>query len=537
MTKFKPFYIPANVLEQTNGGLVNIKKFEDVDERIFATSCNSKVVEFYHGSSIFITGGTGFIGQLLIEKLLRTCGGIDKIYLLIREKRGKTAEERLDKICANQIFDQLRKVRPKFKTKLVPLIGDVSMPCIGLSEEDIELIKKKVNIIFHAAATVNFDEKLSDAIKINVEGTRSVLKIAYECKNLRSLVYIGTAFSHCPRSDIDEKFYELPKNALEVLDSYQKGQVCNEQTKEILGIWPNTYTYTKAIAEYVVQNESKGLPICIMRPAIVVSTFREPLKGWTNNLYGPMGAIVGIGVGVIRTFMADCNKICDLVPADYVTNATICSAYYSSLTSTDDIKIYNYVSSTENPLNWGDFHDLVRHYGLQVPTVKAVWHISAKLHYNYYMHLFMTILVHLLPGMIVDAALMLTGRKPKMTSIYLKIQKLNNVLLFFSGAQWNFKNDNLKKMWNDMSDTDKKLFSFSMDPSNFSWNEEIHNMCLGIRKFLVKDDFSTLPEGIKRAKRLYYVDLFVKVIFFFLLFKFMLLPVLNIFYEYIFYKK
>lgn len=58
----------------------------------------SSVQEFYNGQSVFITGGTGFVGKLLIEKLLRTCPGIASIYLLVRPKKGKDVHQRTEEI-------------------------------------------------------------------------------------------------------------------------------------------------------------------------------------------------------------------------------------------------------------------------------------------------------------------------------------------------------------------------------------------------------------------------------------------------------
>ena len=55
----------------------------------------SAVSKFYSGRSVFITGGTGFIGKQMVEKLLRSCSEIDRIYLLMRPKKGMALEERL----------------------------------------------------------------------------------------------------------------------------------------------------------------------------------------------------------------------------------------------------------------------------------------------------------------------------------------------------------------------------------------------------------------------------------------------------------
>lgn len=54
------------------------------------------VAEYYANKSIFITGATGFMGKVLVEKLLRTCPDIKKIYVLMRSKKGHNSKERLD---------------------------------------------------------------------------------------------------------------------------------------------------------------------------------------------------------------------------------------------------------------------------------------------------------------------------------------------------------------------------------------------------------------------------------------------------------
>lgn len=65
----------------------------------------SPIQQFYNGQSIFITGGTGFVGKLLIEKLLRECPGISFVYLLIRPKKGKDMHQRIE-----EIFDDPVKI-------------------------------------------------------------------------------------------------------------------------------------------------------------------------------------------------------------------------------------------------------------------------------------------------------------------------------------------------------------------------------------------------------------------------------------------
>lgn len=56
------------------------------------------VSEFYSGRSLFITGGTGYMGKVLIEKLLRDCDDIKLIYVLCRPKRGFSPAARIEQI-------------------------------------------------------------------------------------------------------------------------------------------------------------------------------------------------------------------------------------------------------------------------------------------------------------------------------------------------------------------------------------------------------------------------------------------------------
>lgn len=66
-------------------------------------SVQNSVSDFYIGKTVFITGGTGFMGKVLLEKLLRSCPGVSKIYLLIRSRKGQNAQERLQQLLCSPV--------------------------------------------------------------------------------------------------------------------------------------------------------------------------------------------------------------------------------------------------------------------------------------------------------------------------------------------------------------------------------------------------------------------------------------------------
>lgn len=62
-----------------------------------------KVENCLAGKNIFLTGGSGFIGKVLIEKILRTIPDVGKIFILLRKKKGKYPEDRIRDILNNSV--------------------------------------------------------------------------------------------------------------------------------------------------------------------------------------------------------------------------------------------------------------------------------------------------------------------------------------------------------------------------------------------------------------------------------------------------
>ena len=85
--------------------------------------------------------------------------------------------------------------------------GDLSLPDLDLSREDRNLLLEKVNIVFHAAATVIFNEPLQVTINVNTKGTVRVIDLWNELKHPISFVHVSTAFSNANLHEIGERVY------------------------------------------------------------------------------------------------------------------------------------------------------------------------------------------------------------------------------------------------------------------------------------------------------------------------------------------
>lgn len=81
----------------------------DNNNTIIADKCNNNVIkeptiaEFLANKNIFITGGTGFLGTVLIESLLSSTPNIGTIYVLVRAKYGSDENERIDRMLSKQV--------------------------------------------------------------------------------------------------------------------------------------------------------------------------------------------------------------------------------------------------------------------------------------------------------------------------------------------------------------------------------------------------------------------------------------------------
>lgn len=79
----------------------------------------------------------------------------------------------------------MRRQNPTFDEKVTAIAGDISLPDVGLKEKDKQLVIEEVDVIFHCAATVRFDDSLRVSTELNVRSIRDLLAIAKQMKQLR----------------------------------------------------------------------------------------------------------------------------------------------------------------------------------------------------------------------------------------------------------------------------------------------------------------------------------------------------------------
>lgn len=87
------YHLDKSTQNNNNNILNNIVNGED----------GLSINDFFQDAVIFVTGGTGFLGKALVEKLLRSCDGIKSIYILLRPKRGQNSEERYKEFVKNPV--------------------------------------------------------------------------------------------------------------------------------------------------------------------------------------------------------------------------------------------------------------------------------------------------------------------------------------------------------------------------------------------------------------------------------------------------
>ena len=382
------------------------------------------LAEAYRGKAILLTGGTGFLGTALVEKVLRSLPDLGRLYLLIRASREKSATSRFEKdVLGSAAFGRLREQREDFSSyvseKVRVLEGDVHAPSLGLEEEDLLELSRGVDIVIHAAASVVFDAPLDAAVDSNVRGTLGLLRLAREWEKRPLFLHVSTAYvagtqrglalevlpgSESPDGtpldsqrevsaleavvrEVDaasrersllRRFETEARNELGMVGeeeevagrvdqlrrAWMRERLVERGTERARSLgWHDVYTFTKSLAERLVVREREDMPLIILRPAIIESSHREPFPGWIQGSRMADPIIMAFGKGLIREFPGDPDSLVDMVPVDHVVNAALTAA----IRRPEDPEVLQVASGDRNPLRYRELYEHVREYFLENP--------------------------------------------------------------------------------------------------------------------------------------------------------------------------
>nr|VFJ48004.1 MAG: thioester reductase domain-containing protein [Candidatus Kentron sp. FW] len=242
-------------------------------------------------NAIFLTGATGFLGAYLLDGLIKTTTG--KIYCLVRCADPEEGRRRLRE---NLQFYALWN--DALNARIVPVVGNLSKPLLGLLEEEFDHLASCIDVIYHCGAQINATRPYSALKAANVLGTREILRLAGKNRT-KPLHFISTlaVFFSPAHSDANIEEADNPDG-----DGLKVG-----------------YRQTKWVAEQLVMAaRERGLPANIYRVGRVWGHARTGITGNTDDLlYRLIKACL-----LMKKFPAS-NVMINIAPVDYISQAII----------------------------------------------------------------------------------------------------------------------------------------------------------------------------------------------------------------------
>lgn len=351
------------------------------------------------GQHLLITGSTGFLAKAFVEKLLRSVDTIGGLHLLVRPRSdGVAPRDRVQKeVLRSRVFDRLRaslgeRFAPLCDEKIHVVSGDLTRERLGLDAKSYRELAQRITIVVNSAATVTFDERLDEAVELNTIGPTRLLKFAHDCGNV-PMMHVSTCYVCGVRQGVVVEDFSSPESARESLprvresggfdlDGIVRAMVGEAEElrlrfgadtetcrRELIDAgmhwarthgWNDTYTFTKWIGEQLLVRDRGGVPLVVFRPAIIESSYEEPLPGWIDGLRMADPIIVAYGRGKLAEFPAREDIPIDVIPVDYVANAMIATlpvrprrddrGEESPRAKETNLAVYQCGSSERNPL-------------------------------------------------------------------------------------------------------------------------------------------------------------------------------------------
>jgi alcohol-forming fatty acyl-CoA reductase len=197
---------------------------------------------------------------------------------------------------------------------------------------------------------------------------------------------------------------------------------------------PNTYTYTKHLAEQVCNyyKKEKNLPIVIYRPSIVSCKYffsqktkkilkinskpfllaaeKEPVPGWVDNFNGPIGSFMAVALGLCHVYPVKGERRLDYCTVDICIKGMIVASWktWKEQDKTVEIPIYNAAKAVRP-----SFHSTAFINFSEYPPLKAISYIGTSMSTCPFRVWQIRIILDLIPALVLDLLLKLSGKKPK----------------------------------------------------------------------------------------------------------------------------
>lgn len=237
-----------------------------------------------------MTGFPGFLATKLIERLALVPEQIDCFYLLhLKHEHASAVSQK----------EQFLRTTPLKEEQLILIEGDITREGLGLPESTRDELAGRVTHLFHLAALYDLATSYDAAFRINVTGTSNVTRLAHTFTRLERYVYFSTAY----------------------VSGLRTGTISeNELTHR--ADFKNAYEETKYMAEVRFREEIGTLPYTIIRPGIVVGHSQTGETPKWDGVYFVLNALRLLSPFAPLPYAGRANALVNLVPYDYVVNAT-----------------------------------------------------------------------------------------------------------------------------------------------------------------------------------------------------------------------
>lgn len=485
---------------------------------------SSRVLEQLRGKRVLITGTTGFLGKVVLEKLIRAVPDIGDIYLLIRGNR-QYPEGRarfLEDVASSSVFDHLRETdSARFEAFMEDRIhcvtGEVTEPYFGLNASGFKELAGKLDAVVNSAASVNFREELDKALAINTLCLETIASLADANPDL-AVIQVSTCYVNgmnsgqvmesviapageaVPRSA--DGFYEIADLVAELQGKIAgvrqrfTGKTLEKQLID-LGIreanrygWSDTYTFTKWLGEQLLMKRLAERSLTIVRPSIIESALEEPAPGWIEGVKVADAIILAYAREKVALFPGKRSGIIDVIPVDLVANAIILSLA-EAVSVTPRRRIYQCCSGSANPISLGQFIDHL------MAEAKANYGAYERLFYRQPTRPFVAVNRRLfdlvvsgarMPLTLSDRVLRLLGRdgNGRILRNLDTTQSLVTIFGFYTAPDYIFRNDELQALATRMGEADKALFP--VNPQRIDWAEYLRKIHLaGLNRYALAE--------------------------------------------------